>query len=70
MECRVFLYRGKQYDQPPKAMLIDRILYHLYRKKDQEQPPYELPENMRIFFQGKKATKSLCSCDYDCGENC
>lgn len=70
VECRVFEYRGKQYEQPPKAMLIDRILNHIYRETDQEQTSYELPENLKKFFRGKQATQSACNCGCDCGSSC
>ena len=54
--CRVWTYKGKEYDIPPKAMIVDAILRHVYGdtnivledKKSKEA--YQLPENLRRFF--------------------
>jgi len=64
-DCRVFVYEGKDYEQPPTAMIIDGILHVLYGEKMQaEQKPYVLPENLKRFFAGKSSRcDSGCSCD-------
>lgn len=56
VDCRVWTYKGKEYDIPPKAMIVDAILRHVYGdtnivledKKSKEA--YQLPENLRRFF--------------------
>lgn len=65
MECRVFVYEGTEYDQPPKAMIEDGILKAIYaRQPAAAQSAYALPGNLKTFFSGKK---SSC-CDGSC--NC
>ena len=66
-DCRVFVYNGKDYEQPPAAMIIEGILHILYGNVRQtEQKPYELPDNLERFFAGKSTccgSDSECSCD-------
>ncbi len=61
VECRVFVYDGVEYDQPPKAMIIDGILKVLYSaqepmKETCEEKPYTLPKNLEKFFASKDAS--------------
>jgi len=53
VDCRVWVYQGEEYTEPPKAMLIDEILKEVYgpgsnQPVDQE---YVLPDNLRQFYQ-------------------
>lgn len=56
VDCRVWVYKGKGYNIPPKAMIIDAILREVYANtkttSDDEisKETYELPENLRRFF--------------------
>ena len=63
VDCRVFEYEGKLYEVPPKAMLAEAILKRAF---DPAQTcccqPYELPENLKNFFQGKHKKESCCCC--------
>lgn len=66
-DCRVFEYESEIYEVPPKAMLAEAILKavfgerHSYANED-----YELPENLRRFFDGKASKAPGCSCGGDC----
>lgn len=52
VDCRVFVWKGKKYNQPPKTMIMDSILKAIYGpKKTAEQEPYVLPENLKKFFK-------------------
>ncbi len=52
VDCRVFIWKNKKYNQPPKAMIMDSILKAIYGpKKTTEQKPYVLPENLKKFFK-------------------
>jgi hypothetical protein len=62
VNCRVFVYEGKAYEQPPVAMIVNGILNAMYREKPDEDKPYALPDNLNKFFAGK----SGC-CDSGCG---
>jgi hypothetical protein len=66
VDCRVFEYNGETYEVPPQEMLAEGILRVVFG------PPqdgcscggYELPENLKSFFEGKANTK--CSCGGRC----
>jgi O-phosphoseryl-tRNA(Cys) synthetase len=57
VDCRVWVYKGKEYNIPPKAMIIDAILREVYgntEKKSNDEvnkKSYQLPENLRRFFE-------------------
>ena len=62
VDCRVFLYRGRQYSVPPKAMLAEAILQKAFVPPvGTGQEPYVLPENLKRFFEGKERKKACCS---------
>ena len=67
VECRVYEYSGKTYEIPPKEMLAEGILQLVFGKPDEGGSPdkYKLPENLKNFFDGKKA-KSGCCCESNC----
>lgn len=57
VNCRVWVYRGKEYETPPKAMVIEAILRAVYGSEDaqvSESNEYVLPENLKRFYQGMK----------------
>lgn len=68
VDCRVWVYNGREYNVPPKAMIIDAILREVYSSKDdksksnEEEQDYELPENLKKFFAAmRKKDKGCCS---------
>ena len=69
VECRVWVYNGKEYSVPPKAMIIEAILREVYgggsladgSGKEKEQK-YELPENLKKFFRARKENSSGPNC--------
>lgn len=54
VDCRVWIYQGKEYTSPPKAMIVDAILRAVYGRQDEgdgdRTAEYEMPENLRRFF--------------------
>lgn len=54
VDCRVWVYQGKEYDTPPKAMIIDAILREVYGSSDTNQKtparPVDIPDNLKRFF--------------------
>lgn len=58
VDCRVWVYRGKEYTVPPKAMIIDAILSKVYGGKKDNMPVQdktgEIPDNLKRFFEGKR----------------
>lgn len=66
MNCRVFEYEGEQYEVPPKAMLVEAVLKMVFSPKEScDCKEYELPENLKRFYEGK-ANKSSCCCNGGC----
>ena len=67
VDCRVFEYKGETYEVPPKAMLAEAILTSVFGQTGSgcSCGGYELPENLREFFEGKKSM-SGCSCGGGC----
>lgn len=57
VDCRVFVYEGKEYEQPPAAMIADGILRILFGRVAVDNRPYALPDNLNTFFSGKVADK-------------
>lgn len=67
VDCRVFEYNGESYEVPPKEMLAEAILQAVFGRTESgcSCGNYELPDNLKSFYEGKK-NKSVCSC----GDNC
>lgn len=67
VDCRVFEYNGEAYEVPPKEMLAEAILRAVFGQSENECSceTYELPDNLKTFFEGKK-NKSGCSCGGNC----
>ncbi|MBC8587308.1 DUF2703 domain-containing protein [Acidilutibacter cellobiosedens] len=63
VDCRVWVYKGKEYNVPPKAMIIDAILRKVYSDKKArlndrvDKEAYQLPENLRRFFESIEKNK-------------
>lgn len=57
VDCRVWVYKGKEYNVPPKAMIVDAILREVYGnattslEKEDDKEAYRLPENLSRFFK-------------------
>jgi glutaredoxin len=68
VNCRVFEYNGERYEVPPKEMLAEAILNSVFGQVETgccSGGEYELPENLKEFYAGKK-NKSSCSCGGNC----
>lgn len=67
VDCRVFEYNGESYEVPPKEMLAKAVLDSVFGNNDCvcSCDDYVLPENLRVFFEGKKKV-SACSCSSGC----
>lgn len=66
VDCRVWLYQGKEYTVPPKAMITDAILKAVYGSNDNrdEQKEYTVPENLKKFYETmrKKNGETINKC--------
>lgn len=68
VDCRVFKYDGQNYEVPPKEMVAEAILRHVFGMPEAGcscESKYEMPENLKDFFKGKNNISSCC-----CSGNC
>lgn len=56
VDCRVWVYQGKEYDSPPKTMIIESILKQVYGVNNNivEEEAYSIPENLKRFYDAMK----------------
>jgi hypothetical protein len=56
IDCRVWVFHGREYTEAPKAMIIDAILREVYagQSKPASRPVRfeDVPENLKRFFAG------------------
>jgi hypothetical protein len=58
--CRVWVYDGREYTEPPVGMVVDGILRHVYGSEPAPAiGPYAVPENLRRFFAGRTGEKRV-----------
>jgi hypothetical protein len=60
VDCRVWIYQGNEYTEPPKAMIIEGILKSVYGgnlSENLEEPEYVMPENLVHFYNVIKENK-------------
>ena len=62
--CRVWVYRGAEYAEPPVEMVVDAILRRVYAgatvARADVVSDYELPENLTRFFAGRPPSEGAC----------
>ncbi len=66
--CRVFEYNGETYEVAPEEMLAQAILQTVFGGVQDGcccESPYELPANLKAFFEGK-TKKAACACTGGC----
>lgn len=66
VDCRVFEHDGQSYEVPPREMLAEAILRAAFSVSAGGCAcgDYELPENLKTFYEGK--AKRSCSCGGNC----
>jgi len=60
VDCRVWVYQGKEYTVPPKAMIIEAILKEVYggnRGDNVAEQEYVMPENLKHFYAVMESKK-------------
>ena len=60
VDCRVWVYKGNEYTEPPKAMIIDGILKEVYGGNlnlEKDETEYVMPENLVHFYDVMKDKK-------------
>lgn len=61
VDCRVWIYNGREYSVPPKAMIINAILREIYSSNELldsheniKEQEYKLPKNLKKFFESMR----------------
>jgi hypothetical protein len=55
VDCRVWVWRGREYADAPKEMILEAVLAAAKERRPAAPPsrePYRMPENLRRFFDG------------------
>lgn len=75
-DCRIWVYQGREYNVPPKAMIIEAILKEVYGGNGNDnivEQNYVIPENLKHFYSAmerkKHETGSPC-CGASNSEGC
>ncbi|MCM1565238.1 MAG: DUF2703 domain-containing protein [Dehalobacter sp.] len=61
VECRVWVYQGKEYTVPPKAMIMEAILKEVYgedKSSNIAEHDYVMPDNLKQFYAAMKSNSS------------
>lgn len=64
--CRVWVYQGKEYTEPPKELIMDALLRVVYGGADLQEnreAEYVLPDNLKRFFAAKRKQASGTTAD-------
>ena len=72
IDCRLWVYQGKEYTEAPVPMIVDAILSGVYVAAVADPPaaPADVPENLlRLFRSRERSTESAC-CDARKQESC
>lgn len=59
-DCRIWVYQGKEYNVPPKAMIIEAILKEIYGGNGGEstvEQEYVIPKNLKQFYSAMESKK-------------
>jgi hypothetical protein len=57
VDCRVWIYQGNEYTEPPKAMIIEGILKEVYGGSSNSnfvEDEYVVPDNLKHFYKVMK----------------
>ena len=58
VDCRVWIYQGKEYSVPPKAMIIEAILKEVYGNTQETTKAtprtVDVPDNLKRFFAARQ----------------
>lgn len=63
VDCRVWVYNGREYTVPPKAMIVEAVLKEVYGGGlpdgggAPDEKEYRMPENLKKFFALRSAGK-------------
>jgi len=61
VDCRVWVYNGVEYTEPPKEMVVEAILKEVYggSTRDTSAQDYSMPENLKQFYAAMKKKDNI-----------
>jgi hypothetical protein len=62
VDCRVWIYEGREYNSPPKSMIIEALLKEIYGGRTidtSENSDYVMPENLKHFYAAMGVKKFI-----------
>ena len=67
VDCRLWVWQGREYEEAPPAMIVDALLREVYGGAPQPTPALgaDVPENLQRFFAGvaQQAAAPASCCD-------
>lgn len=62
VDCRVWTYQGVEYNNPPKGLIVEQLIKHIYCDLSAEiyADEYTVPDNLEKFFKSSKKKTSCC----------
>lgn len=73
-DCRVWLYRGQEYEAPPTAMLVDALLRAVCDSAETRPPrpptPASARANLKRFFEAKQQGSAATQAQNGTGKCC
>jgi hypothetical protein len=73
IDCRVWVYQGKEYTEAPVPMIVDALLSKVYGAALADPPtppPADVPENLLQLFRSRERDKQTTCCDARQRESC
>lgn len=72
IDCRVWVYQGKEYNEAPAPMIVDAILSEAYgqRTMSAATSPSDVPENLLRLFRSRARGSEAACCDARRQESC
>lgn len=62
VDCRVWVYKGQEYNEAPREMIVEAILGAVYGEQNgekAEEGEYVMPENLKRFYEGMKKKRRI-----------
>lgn len=58
VDCRVWVYKDKEYSEPPLALVLERMIEVIFCKGETlDETLYVLPENLAVYYEGYRKVK-------------
>jgi Domain of unknown function (DUF2703) len=69
INCRVWIYRGVEYTEAPKPMILEAILKEVFAEKEESaypsSPTAGIPDNLKRFYAAKRQSAAVLGASLD-----